>query len=181
MPSPPYSKSYWLDDHILCGEYPRDKHESKEHVKLKAILGTGIRVFINLTEKKDGMLPYQEDAFEAATALGIDTNTIEFYHFPIVDLNLPNTRQEMLDILQQLSSSIEQNKSCYLHCWGGHGRTGTVAGCYLIEADNSTGDVAFAKLQELWQYNEKSIRGLSPETIPQQNYVKNWQRDGSLF
>ena len=44
-----------------------------------------------------------------------------------------------------------QGRKAYVHCWGGVGRTGIVAGCYLIEHGHYTGEAALAQLQLLWR------------------------------
>lgn len=39
----------------------------------------------------------------------------------------------ILDAIDRAAGSI-----VYVHCWGGHGRTGTVAGCYLVRHGQDT-------------------------------------------
>lgn len=62
----------------------------------------------------------------------------------------------------------------YLHCWGGRGRTGTVAGCWLGEVFDQAGEEALAQLKERWQACAKSARSDSPETEEQCRYVTDW-------
>lgn len=37
----------------------------------------------------------------------------------------------MLDLVQQLKGFILDGQVVYMHCWGGRGRAGTIASCFL--------------------------------------------------
>ncbi|MGE0112175.1 protein-tyrosine phosphatase family protein [Aquabacterium sp.] len=70
-----------------------------------------------------------------------------------------------------------QGRKAYVHCWGGVGRTGIVAGCYLIEHGHYTGEAALAQLQLLWRRmsaDKQRRKPHTPETEAQRRYVLNW-------
>ncbi len=57
----PIPHCYWVSPgQLLAGEYPRDLDEQASLIKLNAQTQAGVSVFIDLTEEKDGLLPYQE-------------------------------------------------------------------------------------------------------------------------
>jgi len=60
----------------------------------------------------------------------VNINQLSFIHFPIEDCNIVEDNY-VLQLAQQLVYDIANGDICYLHCWGGHGRTGTVA-CLML-------------------------------------------------
>ena len=171
--TPPFPNSYWLEPgRILCGEYPRDFDDLGEHAGMTAILQAGVRVFLDLTE--DGELkPYRDIALATATSLGIDPGELTFLRHPIHDVSVPRRTQEMRDILRAIRRERHRGRTLYLHCWGGRGRTGTVAGCVLNELFGHRGDEALSVLSARWQACAKSASE-SPETDLQRRYVREW-------
>ena len=66
----------------------------------------------------------------------------------------------------------------YVHCWGGVGRTGTVAGCLLIEA-GFTAEEAIAILAKKWVVMAKCSRQpTTPETREQFEFIRAWKGGG---
>jgi len=171
--TPPFPNSYWLEpDRILCGEYPRYFDDLGDHEGMTAILGAGVRVFIDLTEE-DELKPYTSIALENADKLGIDPGDLEFHRHPIRDISVPRNRGEMRAILRRIRLARHQGKTVYLHCWGGRGRTGTVAGCALRDLFGLDGDDALFLLSERWQACAKSELSESPETEEQRGFVRS--------
>jgi protein-tyrosine phosphatase len=67
----------------------------------------------------------------------------------------------------------------YVHCWGGVGRTGTVAGCLLVEA-GFTSEEAIAILARKWVVMEKRGRHpRTPETREQFDFIRTWKVEGA--
>jgi protein-tyrosine phosphatase len=38
----------------------------------------------------------------------------------------------MGSVLDAIDTSLDEVGPAYVHCWGGHGRTGTAIGCWLV-------------------------------------------------
>src|ERR1700704_2776764 len=49
---------------------------------------------------------------------------------PIDDMDVLS-RDEMVSILDVIDAEHAIGNAVYVHCWGGHGRTGTVVGCWI--------------------------------------------------
>jgi len=163
----PFSNCYWVvPGRLMAGEYPiiRDPHGGK--VKLASILATGIDSFLDLTDPADGLDPYHSLLPEQA-----------FVHrrMTIRDMDVPDPSW-MMEILRYLHSQLEQNRTVYVHCWGGIGRTGTVVGCHLIEQGYSPSQ-ALDHIASRWTHMEKIRRfPRSPQTDAQVRFVLNWRK-----
>jgi len=172
--NPPFPKSYWLEPgRILCGEYPRECEDSAEQKKMAAILGSGVRAFVDLTEEGE-LKSYRDLARETARSLGIDPGELEFHRHPITDVSVPRDPATMPGALRTLRSARHRRRPAYLHCWGGRGRTGTAAGCLLADLLRLPGDEALAALGERWRRCAKSADSNSPETAEQTGFVRAW-------
>jgi len=174
MMKPPFPNSYWLEPgRILCGEYPRDFDDLEDHQGMGAILRAGARIFIDLTEEGE-LKPYAPIALTNALGLGIDPGELEFHRYPIRDVSVPKSQDEMHTILRTIRIARHRNKTVYLHCWGGRGRTGTVAGCALRDLFGLEGKEALTLLTERWQACAKAAHSESPETEEQRGFVRSF-------
>lgn len=167
----PHPNCYWLlPGLVLAGEYPRTDDERQSREKLSRIISCGVREFIDLTEATEPLAPYAAMAAEVAADAGADMNHARR---AIRDLSIP-TPQLMRSILDDIYVAVAWQRPVYLHCWGGIGRTGTVAGCLLVEA-GFTGQEALDLLAAKWKAVEKSgRRPHSPETREQVEFIHAW-------
>ncbi|MFA4639381.1 protein-tyrosine phosphatase family protein [Pyrococcus kukulkanii] len=82
-----------------------------------------------LKEKFDAFVVLVED-FELAYDLEMlkDRNVL---HSPIPDFTAPSLEQ-LLKILRWIEEKVEEGKKVFIHCYGGSGRSGTVAVAWLM-------------------------------------------------
>jgi protein-tyrosine phosphatase len=100
-----------INDQIYFGKYP-DKDV------LKALQDIGIKVIVDLTHFTDNLPSYT--LFEGVKRI----------EFPIVDRGIEDD-EITLQFIQSLKDHIlNDNYPIYIHCKGGHGRSGTVC-CIL--------------------------------------------------
>jgi predicted protein tyrosine phosphatase len=162
----PIKHCYWvIPGKLLAGEYPRTMDEQSSKEKIGALIESGVKVFIDLTEEEDGLLPYS-DLIGSVTHL----------RFPIRDVSIPKTTETTKVILDTIDQSIKHEEMVYVHCWGGIGRTGLIIGCWLAR-HGLGGEKALAQLRELWKLCPKSGWRQSPETRDQELYILNWKVD----
>ncbi|MDC0050814.1 hypothetical protein OAJ79_04215, partial [Verrucomicrobia bacterium] len=102
--------------------------------------------------------------------------SIKYRRFPIMDLSIPHSKEFVIILLDYIDSEISNNRPVYMHCWGGRGRTGTIAGCWLTRSEGS-GQSALDRYRKLWSQNSKSKFSDSPETEQQCDFVRNWQEE----
>ena len=95
---------------------------------------------------------------------------VAYNRFSIKDHDVPATTL-MRDVLRTIRE-IAAGRPVYFHCWGGVGRTGTVAGCWLIE-DGYSCDATLSRIEELRQ-GTLDYYTTSPETDVQVAFVRNW-------
>jgi atypical dual specificity phosphatase len=165
----PIPDSYWLlQDRLLAGEYPGASSAATARAKLESFLDAGIRSFIDLTQEKDRLEPYDALLEEMACERRIE---YRYQRFGIRDLGVP-TREEMASILAAIRDEISAGRPVYFHCWGGIGRTGTVAGCWLVEQGLSGND-AIERIKQLRRGTPDGHRW-SPETAEQEAFIKEW-------
>ena len=161
-PEPIIPASYWVTDTLAAGQYPGSKDAEETTAKVARFVEAGVTTFVDLTHRWDRMEPY-EQLLTPQTRL----------HFPIVDNDVP-TADEMTTILDAIDTALEHDEAVYVHCWGGHGRTGTVIGCWLVR-HGATPDEAIALIHErrralpVFRANP-----LSPQTRPQHAFVHAW-------
>jgi hypothetical protein len=154
----PHGNCYWLvPGQLLAGEYPA--------VHLPAIRVTGITDFIDLTTVDERLPRYNE---RLATGQ-------QWQRFGIADYSVPSTLG-MRQILDAIGQVMTRGGRLYLHCHGGVGRTGTVAGCLLV-AHGYPAQHALELIARKWQVVAKSARlPNSPETDEQREFIRHWPR-----
>ena len=111
---PPFPACYWvIPGHLLAGEYPRDMDDISSILKLQSILKSGITVFIDLMEERDGLAPYTH------LLSTLSPGNARCRNFPVRDLSVPKTKKHMSDILDAIDEALSNSQNVYVHCWGG--------------------------------------------------------------
>jgi len=172
----PIPNSYWATPLVLACEYPFHPLQP-DCPKLDALLRSGVRTFIDLTEEGE-LVPYFGPLFQRCTFLGIDDAEIEYHRFPIRDRCLPTSPELVCAILDTLNRNASRNRISAVHCRGGIGRTGTVVGCWLVNCGAArNGAQALSIIASEWESVEKCVRfPSSPETGPQCDFVYKYTR-----
>lgn len=173
---PPFAKSWWVEPPVLlAGCYPGDLDPSEQRRKIEALLATGIRCVVNLMEADETNLdekpfvPYEHLLVQMAAERGV---FVRCFRYPIPDCSIPTTT-EMRATLDAIDATIAAKMPVYVHCWGGHGRTGTVIGCWLVRHGLS-GAEAIERLTELRSHDLYLHAQPSPQTQQQRSFVLNW-------
>jgi len=117
----PFKFSYKVTDTFYAGEYPFEKSVKDGIVKLKCLIDFGVTTMIDLTSEP--LEKYAEHLPETCTYL----------HYPTIDYTSPD-----FSILKEIHTKIDESGSrsekIYVHCKGGHDRTGAVVATYFIRA-----------------------------------------------
>ncbi len=174
-PRSPITASWWVQPGIvLAGPYP-GVHRQPEMAmeKLAALLDAGVRTIINLQEpgeRRHGKLfPDYVPHWQAlAEGRGIE---VEASRHPIRDVSVP-TR----DLMHQVLTIVDQSRALgviYVHCMGGHGRSATVAGCWLVE-QGVDGSAALNAITQARALDPYLVGRPAPESRAQREFVRDW-------
>ena len=99
-------------------------------------------------------------------------NEITCHAFPIPDMGTAETAV-IREILRTINEALSEGRGVYVHCWGGHGRTGMVVGCWLREQGLSGLD-ALERLAVLRAHDEVLQEWNCPQTPVQMNMILEW-------
>jgi hypothetical protein len=158
----PFDHCYWLlPGRMLAGEHPGARGEALLTERLQALHSVGVTTFVDLTTPRDSLPLY---APRAARRLS----------FPIADFDVPSTAL-LRAALEAMDRALEEAEVVYLHCRAGIGRTGAVAGCWLVEQGLEPAE-ALTLLQRKYQaaLQSRSAR-FTPETLSQHALIASWQ------
>ena len=173
-PPVPFPDSYWILPHrFLAGEYPGSLDEKKTLNKLEALARAGIRRIVDLTEA--GESRYSPTPLRRYDHLLSQISpVVTWTRFPIPDRGtIPIESIKVL--LDHIDLHLAHGVPVYVHCWGGHGRTGLVAGCWLARHGYGTGEEVFSLLSRLRRKMPDGWKP-SPETAAQKEIVRSWEK-----
>ena len=153
------TSSYFIPDKALFGSYPTS-------TSAKELEENGVCLFVNLTELSENLDPYNISP------------TSEIIHFPIPDRKIPINILDFSIFIISVTKKLAQlsdNKKIYIHCKGGHGRSGVVVAsilCYYYDIEPSRA----LELTTQYHSNRKEMRAKwrtigSPQTPKQKFFV----------
>jgi len=141
----PTDESNWvIPGHLLVGAYPADVDNQVHKAVLKSILACGINTFVCLQKEYDHtscnpddwrngtkIRPYIEDAHTICeTETMTPPDNLSFIHVPIADCDVTSD-SIVSQVAEELCWKLLAGDVLYIHCWGGHGRTGTFVAVIL--------------------------------------------------
>lgn len=151
------------DDPIWGCEYPGSPKEDETKLKVQDALEFGITHFIDLTEEGE-LSPYSH--------LLPDDGTVSYERFPVKDQRVPSSIGDVLDLMERIQEITRNpDNKIYLHCWGGVGRTGTIAACWLTYSRKLDAETALSLLRKYWCSCKKSAWRVIPETANQEKFI----------
>jgi len=147
----PTPESNWLiPSRIMVGAFPASEDDNETDELISSLLFSRVSTFVCLQQEyqvhvteqdwREGraLRPYFKDAksiaekFQGTIYADIvcPPTGLRFIHFPIVDCSISDDTY-ILKLCIDLVRRISQGEILYIHCWGGHGRTGTVVSIML--------------------------------------------------
>ena len=154
-----------LDEYLVVGAWPGSS-DLKLEEKIQSLLRNELKVshFINLMEeaqqKEQRFKPYKSEI-----------GGLTYTQFDIPDNGIADDF-EVCCLVDKLHECIKKKERLYIHCWGGNGRTTTVATLLLAKIYDLTWQEALLLICR--SYNERKIPLLKnlPESEEQFNQIK---------
>jgi hypothetical protein len=156
---------------LIAGHYLGSPDEGNSLKKLNTIISIGVKTIIDLTTEADKLAPYE------ANIPNIPNNeNVKRYRFPIKDGSANNDPQVLAAVASALVAMRAANGGVvYVHCWGGHGRTGVVVSIILGQYLKISADMALyitSVTHATRPYQKQQGPSSSPQTIDQLAQVR---------
>ena len=100
----------------------------------------------------------------------VDEENLSFVHFPIRDCGITDD-DRVLELARGLVKDIAEGQVIYLHCWGGHGRTGTLVCIMLHLMYGLDPQESMARCQLVHDLRQCPVVVGSPQTQTQRDQV----------
>ena len=113
---------------LMQGAYPGDKDLQLHKDKLDAILSSGVTTFISLMEEKESkrFRSYKDYVNEKRPQT-------KFLNLPVPDRGVTSD-EKIMKLAKCIADMIKTSDEVfYIHCWGGHGRSGTLVAIILSQ------------------------------------------------
>ena len=140
--------SYFIENKALFGSYP-----TQETVNYLETMG--VVCFVDLTNKDE-------------TNITKYSTKVEYVNYPILDRKIPLNWKTFAKLILDCCEKIKQLKvgeKIYIHCKGGHGRSGILVACILCYYNNLSVEEsfdAFTAAANTYHFAKKPASGGTP-------------------
>lgn len=155
--------SYFVKDRALFGSFPTQEDVNKLEL-------AGVRVFVDLTVPNEGNTSIYKTQYK-------------YINYPIEDRKTPRDWKSFAQLIISLSDYIRNHKhgKLYIHCRGGHGRSGLLVACIISHLHDKHPDNAMEDTKEYHSQRpclkEKWKSMGSPHGKAQQGFVRKFFQD----
>jgi protein-tyrosine phosphatase len=191
----PLDESNWvIPNKLIAGAFPGFVFDAENTDSLIKILNCGVNRFVCMQEEYNPLTPesewrsvlyrknpiirpYFKDVQNIIQnkadypTLKTDVVEVTFDHCPIKDCSIV-ADEIVFDLAKKLVDAIRNGDVIYLHCWGGHGRTGVMVCLILHLMYGLTADESLKRCQLLHDARKRYIAVSSPQTFAQQEQVR---------
>jgi len=187
--SGPTPESNWVvKGKLIAGAFPGFTEDDKNEESLTHILNSGVTTFVCLQKEFDpdiseeawrknyGLRPYLKDvekmiqSKERYPKLATTIEKAAFVHEKIRDCDVTDDATT-LRLAKKLVKAIYDGEVIYLHCWGGHGRTGIIVCIMLHLMFNLSSQECLLLCQKLHNMRLYDLGVSSPQTFHQRIQV----------
>eukprot|EP00928_Gymnodinium_smaydae_P084083 TRINITY_DN67335_c0_g1_i1.p1 TRINITY_DN67335_c0_g1~~TRINITY_DN67335_c0_g1_i1.p1 ORF type:complete len:268 (-),score=19.61 TRINITY_DN67335_c0_g1_i1:480-1256(-) len=173
--------NFLLPGVLLAGSFPGDRSEPEHSQKIAACLHAGVNTFICLQQESElsRFTPYMGRATEIYATMSSDA-PLEFLKCEIPDGHI-TSKESLTAAISTIAFKIKEGRVVYVHCWGGHGRTGTLLCAFLVKVYGLTVDEAKAYFMATHSQRELPRNGYWPHGRAQYEQVRSFEEDGPLL
>jgi len=178
MQGPTPSSNWVIPGVMLAGAYPGALDDRQNDRNLRSIISRGVDTFVCLQAELDTDTP--EGEWRAGRALRpyfasaqrLSKKTVFWRHLPIDDGEAAPDDDILEDLVCVLLDDVKAGRVLYVHCWGGHGRTGIVAALTLAVLYSLPLSETFKRIQAYHDCRVDPQDMKSPSTVVQRTQVK---------
>lgn len=161
--------AWWVDPgKVLAGEYPSNTNSDEAWLRLSLLADAGIDTIVDLTDRDEGLAPYETQWRELGKMRGRDLRRV---CHPIRDVGVIDQLRYRA-IVADIERGLAPGRGVFIHCWGGVGRAATVAGVWLRNRGLSA-DEAMSAIQKARAGTRKAMHS-SPETSSQKSVIRDF-------
>lgn len=153
--------AFFVPNQCLFGAYPTQE-------QITELEEWGVQIIVNLTNNEERNIQCYK------------TN-VNVIHFPILDNKIPDNHKVFFNLVVFLAQKIKEKNKIYIHCKGGHGRSGILVSALLCQMYGLLPGDSFKKTSEYHskrlvharnsKMNEYWKNKGSPQTIEQKRFV----------
>lgn len=148
--------SFLLEGQLVFGKYPTDEETT-------LIESCGYSLFVDLCP------------LEEITWTPYVLKTSLRHHLPIPDRKPQGNPKDYTETIDIILGALQNNEKVYIHCRGGHGRSGTLAAIIYGRVTNSSGFEALEAVKRAHQnrleMSDKMRKLGAPQTRVQKTFV----------
>mmetsp|Transcript_77942 Transcript_77942/g.156008 ORF Transcript_77942/g.156008 Transcript_77942/m.156008 type:complete len:541 (+) Transcript_77942:72-1694(+) len=192
----PSDESNWvIPDVLLVGAFPGCPDDDENWELITSILSLGVTTFVCLQdeysddapeedwryERNGAIRPYFRDVREMVKrveeapaefpSIHITSSDLHFIHFPIIDCDIGED-DAVYGLAVDLVVRVARGEVIYLHCWGGHGRTGSLVCIMLHLMYGLSAKGAMERCQFVHDLRRVPMQVSSPQKPSQRNQVR---------
>jgi protein-tyrosine phosphatase len=164
--------SNWLvPNRILMSAYPGSLDAAEATQKLKSFLAAGITTYVCL-QQKDELVRFKPYREELTTLNEQNENKLplQFVDFEIQDHHVAEPT-DVDRVTDELIERFHKGENILIHCWGGHGRTGTISTILYGKLYNLHADEALQRVA-LYHKCRHTSKSNAPQTQSQHDQVR---------
>jgi len=189
----PISESNWvfkgndkIPGKLIAGSFPGHPNDAVNTRNIIQVLNRGVTVIVNLQQEYKkinsswrfgvGVRPYMDDLEKIIAnksqhpTLTSTITEVVFIHEPIRDCGIIDDAKT-LKLAKELFNLLKDGEVVYLHCWGGHGRTGVLV-CLILHLIYGLNAIdAIILCEFLHDIRRLQIDVGSPQTLEQRQQV----------
>lgn len=182
--------SNWvIKGRVLAGAYPAARSDAETENILSKLLELGVNTFVclqaefsltiteELWRQGRGLRPYVRDAQRLLIKarqggnINISQTRLDLLHLPIIDGSVTSDTA-ISRLADDCCQRILDGERLYIHCWGGHGRTGTLVAIILARLYGLSTSQALEYTQAMHDVRRCPQGVGSPQTKIQVEQVK---------
>ena len=160
----PYEGCFWLMDGLFIGSNPICLDRAATKTRIEDFRRVDVRCVVSLLSRDELFWSCDNEDEEWL-------ESFEHHVFPICHGKVP-TKGTMRLILNVIEQRVSRNVITLVHCWGGRGRAGLVAACFIARHGIATGQAALNFIAR--KRFEVGLFAPAPETDVQVAFARSW-------